>query len=249
VQHQLPTSAPATSNTQFCDLVDCYPHGYIPTTTHNRYSTPLRIGFLFPSQGGQVYSQLGEAANDTIAQEGYLVVVGGHHTTKQLALGRPNIGRLGHSMLGKPKKNRHKNAILHHTSSLDASLNLVKSAAILIHAVCNLPDTTPIGSFVDNLVHIQHITSDKICGAIHNGAIHANLVVHRYTMSRIGSRSIQSGGAMPLKLAGYDNDIFQKLGHCSSTTYLHYTQTQIGQLTAGMAQHMASVALQFHIVA
>jgi hypothetical protein len=58
-----------------------------------------------------------------------------------------------------------------------------------------------------------------------------------------------SGQAMHLKLAGYDNDIIQKLGCWSSNTYLHYIQTQISQLTAGVAQRMASVALQFHIVA
>jgi hypothetical protein len=54
---------------------------------------------------------------------------------------------------------------------------------------------------------------------------------------------------MHLKLAGYDNDIIQKLGSWSSNTYLHYIQTQIGQLTAGVAQRMAAVSLQFHIVA
>jgi hypothetical protein len=49
--------------------------------------------------------------------------------------------------------------------------------------------------------------------------------------------------------AGYDNDIIQKLSRWSRNTYLHYIQTQIGQLTADVAQRMASVNLQFHIVA
>jgi hypothetical protein len=147
------------------------------------------------------------------------------------------------------QKNGHKNAVLHHTSSLDANVDPVKSAAILIHAVRNLPDTTPIGSFVDDLAQLQHITSHEIRGAIQIGATHTNLAAHGYTLSRIGSHSIRSGGAMHLKLAGYDNDIIQKLGRWSSNTYLHYIQTQIGQLTAGVAQRMASVALQFHIVA
>jgi hypothetical protein len=147
------------------------------------------------------------------------------------------------------QKNGHKNALLHHTSSNDTSVDLVKSAAILIHAIRNLPETTPIGSFIDDLARIQRITADEICSAIQIGAIQSNLAAHGYSMSRISSHSIRSGGAMHLKLAGYDNDIIQKLGRWSSTTYLHYIQTQIGQLTAGIAQQMASVALQFHIVA
>jgi hypothetical protein len=137
------------------------------------------------------------------------------------------------------QKNGHKNATLHHTSSKDATLNPVRSAAILIHALQNLPDTTPIGSFVDDLARVQRVTSDEIRSAIHIGAVHDNLAAHGYTITRIGSHSIRSGSAMHLKLAGYDNDIIQKLGRWSSNTYLHYIQTQIGQLTAGVAQRMA----------
>jgi hypothetical protein len=147
------------------------------------------------------------------------------------------------------QKNGHKNATLHHTSSNDANLNPVKAAVFLIHALKNMPETTPLGSFVDDLTRVQRVTSDEIRSAIHIGAVHENLAAHGYTLSRIGSHSIRSGGAMHLKLAGYDNDIIQKLGRWSSNTYLHYIQTQIGQLTAGVAQRMASVALQFHIVA
>jgi hypothetical protein len=74
-------------------------------------------------------------------------------------------------------------------------------------------------------------------------------VAHGYTIARIGSHSLCSSGAKHLKLAGYDDDIIQKLSRWSSNTYLHYIQTQIRQLMAGVAQRMASVALQFHIVA
>jgi hypothetical protein len=147
------------------------------------------------------------------------------------------------------QKNGHKNAVLHHTTSKDTLFDPVKAAVILIHAVRNLPGGTPIGTFSDEQQRIQHITAEEIRSAIHIGATHDNLVAHGYTLSRIGTHSIRSGGAMHLKLAGYDNDIIQKLGRWSSNTYLHYIQTQIGQLTAGVAQRMAAVSLQFHIVA
>jgi hypothetical protein len=49
------------------------------------------------------------------------------------------------------QKNGHKNAVHHHTSPNDANLNPVKSAAFLVHALKNLPETTPVGSFVDKI--------------------------------------------------------------------------------------------------
>jgi hypothetical protein len=147
------------------------------------------------------------------------------------------------------QKNGHKNAILHHTSSGDALINPVTSVAILIHAMQNLPPDTPLGSFQDLPRHTQQITASEIRSAIHIGATNDHLIASGYTMARIGSHSLRSGGAMHLKLAGYDNDIIQKLGRWSSNTYLHYIQTQIGQLTAGVAQRMAAMSLRFHIVA
>jgi hypothetical protein len=147
------------------------------------------------------------------------------------------------------QKNGHKNAVLHHTSSNDTTIDPVRSAAMLISAVRSLPENTPIGTIVDERNHILHITSHEIRSSIQIAAIHDNLPAHGYSLSRIGSHSIRSGGAMHLKLAGYDNDIIQKLGRWSSNTYLQYIQTQIGQLTAGVAQRMAAISLQFHIVA
>jgi hypothetical protein len=102
---------------------------------------------------------------------------------------------------------------------------------------------------MDEHNRILRITSDEIRSAIQIAATYNNLPAHGYSLSCIGSHSIQSSGAMHLKLVGYNNDIIQKLGRWSSNTYLQYIQTQIGQLTAGIAQHMAAISLQFHIMA
>jgi hypothetical protein len=147
------------------------------------------------------------------------------------------------------QKNGHKNAILHHTSSGDALINPVTSVAILIHAMQHLPPDTPLGSFQGLPPHTQQITAREIRSAIHIRATDDHLIASGYTMARIGSHSLRSGGTMHLKLASYDNDIIQKLGRWSSNTYLHYLQTQISQLTAGVAQRMAALSLRFHIVA
>jgi integrase len=95
---------------------------------------------------------------------------------------------------------------------------------------------------------LQRITATEIRSAIKLAAINDNLVAQGYDISRVGTHSLRSGGAMHLKLAGYDHDIIQKLGRWSSPTYLTYIQTQIGQLTAGVARRMASVRLRFHLV-
>jgi hypothetical protein len=130
----------------------------------------------------------------------------------------------------------------------DPSFDLVKSAASLLALLRDLPPTTPIGTFtaVDNT--LQCVAAADIQSAIQLAAIHDNLPAHRYTLTRIGTHSICSGGTMHLKLAGYDNDIIQKLGHWSSNTYLTYIQTQISQLITSVAQRMASINLQFHQV-
>jgi hypothetical protein len=119
------------------------------------------------------------------------------------------------------QKNGHKNAILHHTSSGDALLNPVTSVAILIHAMEHLSPDTPLGSFQDPTQRVHQITASEIRSAIHIGATNDRLTASGYTMARIGSHSLRSGGAMHLKLAGYDNDIIQKLGRWSSNTALY----------------------------
>jgi hypothetical protein len=145
------------------------------------------------------------------------------------------------------QKNGHKHAVLHHTTSRDASLDPVRSAVVLVDALRGLPPTTPIGSFLLNGT-IYQATATDIRSTIRLAAINDNLQAAGYDIQRIGSHSVRSGGAMHLKLAGYDHDIIQKLGRWSSPTYLHYIQSQIGQLTTGVAERMASVNLRFHLV-
>ena len=90
--------------------------------------------------------------------------------------------------------------------------------------------------------------STNILGAIRLAAIRCNLASYGYDLSRLGSHSLRSGGAMQLKLAGYDHDMIRKLGRWRSDTYLHYIQSQIGELTAGVARVMARLTW-FHNVA
>ena len=145
------------------------------------------------------------------------------------------------------QKNGHKNAILHHYRSGVLTFDPVLSAAFLLNEIRHKPVSTPLGTFTDNHGTQQQVLSADIRTAVRIGAIGDNRVASGYTLSRIGSHSLRSGGAVHLKLAGYDDDMVKKLGRWSSNTYLRYIQTQVGQLTRGVATKMATI-LRFHYV-
>ena len=145
------------------------------------------------------------------------------------------------------QKNGQKNAVLHHTSSGDSMFCPVRSTAFLIHELHG-QSNAPLGTFVDERGHTCSVQASDIRAALRASAAATNLESCGYDIQRIGSHSLRSGGAMHLKLAGYDNDIIMKLGRWSSNTYLRYIQSQIGELNAGIAQNMARL-LRFHHVA
>jgi hypothetical protein len=145
------------------------------------------------------------------------------------------------------QKNGIKGAVVHHTSSGNARCDPVLSMARLVCAIKSLPDTTQIGSFQDAHGKVQGIKPTQIVAALRHAALADNLPSAGFDLKRIGSHSLRSGGAVNLKLCGYDHDMIKKLGRWSSNTYLHYIQTSIGELTAGVAVHMATT-LRFHRV-
>jgi len=144
------------------------------------------------------------------------------------------------------QKNGHRGATLHHTAS-GLALCPVRCAAILVHQIASLHADTPLGTFVDATGRMTRVRSCDIRAAVRIGAAGDNLVSQGYSLDRIGSHSIRSGGATHLKLLGFDELTIKKLGRWSSNTYLIYIQSQIGNLTAGIATSMARI-LRFHNV-
>jgi hypothetical protein len=144
------------------------------------------------------------------------------------------------------QKNGKKNAVLHHTKAGNTTFCPVWAAAHLVHELQG-QGHAPLGTFVDERGHTSRVQASDIRSAIRAGAVATQLELCGYDLKRIGSHSLRSGGAMHLKLAGHDNDIIMKLGRWTSNTYLHYIQSQIGELTAGIATDMARL-LHFHHV-
>jgi hypothetical protein len=145
------------------------------------------------------------------------------------------------------QKNGVKGAVVHHTSSGHSTFDPVKSMARLVFAIQDLPDSTQIGSFHDADGSLRCIRPNQIVAAVRHAAQADNLPAAGYSLNRIGSHSLRSGGAVNLKLNGYDHDMIKKLGRWSSNTYLHYIQNSIGELTVGVACRMATT-LRFHRV-
>lgn len=144
------------------------------------------------------------------------------------------------------QKNGDKNSTLHHHKSTLA-LDPVESAAHLIHAMQNMPNDTPLGTYRTVEGRTGQVSSDAIRAAIRHSATMCHLPAQGFDLDRIGSHSLRAGGAVMLKLCGYDSDMIKKLGRWRSDTYLRYIQTQIANLTAGVATAMAR-RLHFHNV-
>ena len=64
----------------------------------------------------------------------------------------------------------------------------------------------------------------------------------------IGAHSLRAGGAMALKLHGYDDTTIMKMGRWTSLTFLQYIHNQIAHLTKDISKKM-SIALPFVNVA
>jgi len=143
------------------------------------------------------------------------------------------------------QKNGQRNASLHHFTSGDAVLDPVPAAARLVHALRGKHQDTPLGAYTSETGATLSIRARDIIAAVRLGAAGDNLEAAGYDLQRIGSHSLRAGGATNLKLAGYDDDIIKKLGRWSSNTYLHYIQSQMSNLTIGVASRMAR-SLRFY---
>jgi hypothetical protein len=84
-------------------------------------------------------------------------------------------------------------------------------------------------------------SSYTLLEAVRQGAIWDNLDRSGYDYSRIGTHSLQSGGATRLCLEGFNKDVICLIGWWSSNTYLKYIQPQVTQLATGASAKMATI--------
>ena len=87
---------------------------------------------------------------------------------------------------------------------------------------------------------ISRVADKDINVAIRWGALADGLLARGYTLDRISSHSLRAAGAMALKLNGCSTETIMRLGRWTSLTYLTYIHTQIGALSEGMSELMAT---------
>eukprot|EP00957_Ditylum_brightwellii_P046784 3550683-Ditylum_brightwellii.AAC.1 len=72
----------------------------------------------------------------------------------------------------------------------------------------------------------RHITE-----AVTFAVMGCGLLERGYKLAKVGSHSLQTGGAMTLKLNGIDDATIKKMGPWSGDTFMTYIHLQIGSLT------------------
>ena len=88
------------------------------------------------------------------------------------------------------------------------------------------------------------ITSKHIIQMLQLSAKSLQLEKQAIDPDLIGAHSLRSGGAMALKLHGYDDTTIRKMGRWTSDTFLQYIHNQIAHLAKDISKNM-SMALPF----
>ena len=90
----------------------------------------------------------------------------------------------------------------------------------------------------------RSVTSSEIIKMIRTVARELQLEKQAIDPDLIGAHSLRSGGAMALKLHGFNDTTIMKMGRWSSLTFLQYIHTQIAHLSADISRKM-SIPLPF----
>jgi hypothetical protein len=130
-----------------------------------------------------------------------------------------------------------KGAVVHH----DAIGGQICPVAALAQRIANIQQAKSLRCAINSVFppvgrHPTLVSDRDIGTAIQWGATFDCLLTHGYTLDCISSHSLQSGGAMAMKLGGALDSTIMKVGQWLSLTYLTYIHSQIGALTTGPVQ-------------
>ena len=97
-------------------------------------------------------------------------------------------------------------------------------------------------------VHIDHewisIESSHIISLLRKAVASLHLDKAGIDPDLVGAHSLRAGGAMALKLHGFDDTTIMKMGRWTSLTFLQYVHEQIAHLSTDISQKM-SIPLPF----
>jgi hypothetical protein len=94
---------------------------------------------------------------------------------------------------------------------------------------------------------IISITSEMIVNLIHDGVVAIGETKLGIVWSEIGSKSIRSGAAMAMYLAGTPIFLIMLIGHWSSTAFLKYIQKQVQEFLHRISSKMIEIQSFKHV--
>jgi hypothetical protein len=127
-----------------------------------------------------------------------------------------------------------------HQQALQADPCPVKALAYQIHHILTNGGTgdTLLCSYYEN-DQWNTIQSSEIIHAVRTATKLLNLQNQGIDPDLVGAHSLRAGGAMALKLHGFDDTTIMKMGRWTSLTFLQYIHTQIAHLAKDISQKMS----------
>ena len=135
------------------------------------------------------------------------------------------------------KNGRMGQTITQHATS--SNVCPVKSLAHIVHDILSQggTDGTLLCS-VRSADSWHDVTSQQMVAMVRHTAHSLNLRERAIDPDLIGAHSLRAGGAMALKLHGYDDTTIMKMGRWTSLTFLQYIHNQIAHLSKDISSKM-----------
>ena len=144
------------------------------------------------------------------------------------------------------QKNGQRGQCIHHHCNGTPNSPIKSLAHRIAHIMAHTTNSaTPISTYYTADNTMNNVFSSHINDAVKSAVTKLGLVPQGFHPRRVSSHSLRAGGAMALKLHGYDRDTIKKLGRWSSDTFLTYIHEQISAFSAGIAAAMA-IPIPFH---
>ena len=144
------------------------------------------------------------------------------------------------------QKNGQRGQCIHHHCTGKANSPIKSLAHRVSHIMSHTANqATPLSTYYTPDGAVHNVLASHINQAVKSAVVLLGLSKQGFHPSRVSSHSLRAGGAMALKLHGYDRDTIKKLGRWSSDTFLTYIHEQISAFSAGIAETM-SIPIPFH---
>jgi hypothetical protein len=139
------------------------------------------------------------------------------------------------------QKNGRMGETIHQEAVKNSKNNPVAALAYRVHHILSnggTPDTLLCTYFTDS--NAETIKASDIVAAVRKATAILQLHKHAIDPDLVGAHSLRAGGAMALRIHGYDDTTIMKMGRWTSTTFLEYIHTQIAHLSKGVSSKMST---------